>query len=106
MDLFGDAQSIKKATNRHAILFLRQKGMVVSKKRHAEDFLASDNAKMAKNFHEPGQSALGAYTNVQSQWPAGYGQTTPAWPTATQPQTQWNPGYSSHVSYICVLPVL
>ncbi|XP_042394457.1 pre-mRNA-processing factor 39-like isoform X1 [Zingiber officinale] len=99
LDLFGDAQSIKKASNRHAILFLRQKGMVVSKKRHAEDFLASDNAKMAKNFHEPGQSALGAYTNVQSQWPAGYGQTAPAWPTATQPQTQWNPGYSSHAGY-------
>ncbi|XP_074575508.1 pre-mRNA-processing factor 39-1-like isoform X3 [Curcuma longa] len=99
LDLFGDAQSIKKASNRHALLFLRQKGLLISKKRHAEDFLASDNAKMAKNFHEPGQSMLGAYPNVQSQWPASYGQTTPAWPTATQPQTQWNPGYASHAGY-------
>ncbi|XP_042412837.1 pre-mRNA-processing factor 39-like isoform X2 [Zingiber officinale] len=96
LDLFGDAQSIKKASNRHALLFLRQKGLMISKKRHAEDFLASDNAKMVKNFHEPGLSMLGAYPNAQSQWPASYGQATPAWPTATQPQTQWNPGYASH----------
>ncbi|XP_042417525.1 pre-mRNA-processing factor 39-like isoform X3 [Zingiber officinale] len=99
LDLFGDAQSIKKASNRHALLFLRQKGLMISKKRHSEDFLASDNAKMVKNFHEPGLSMLGAYPNVQSQWPASYGQATPAWPTATQPQTQWNPGYASHAGY-------
>ncbi|WOL10648.1 pre-mRNA-processing factor 39 isoform X1 [Canna indica] len=101
LDIFGDAQSIKKASNRHALLFLRQKGMLVSKKRHAEDFLASDNAKMAKNISDPSQSVMGSYPNVQNQWPAGYGQTTPAWPTTTQPQAQWNPGYASHVSYIC-----
>lgn len=77
---------------------------MISKKRHAEDFLASDNAKMAKNFHEPSQSTLGTYPNVESQWPASYGQATPAWPMTTQPQTQWNPGYASHVSYIRVLP--
>lgn len=100
MDHFGDAQSIKKADNRHALLFQRQKSMLVSKKRYAEDFLSSDKAKMAKNFSEPGQSVMGAYPNAQSQWPAGYGQKAPVWPTTTQPQVQWNPGYASQVCYI------
>lgn len=72
--------------------------MLVSKKRHAEEFLASENAKMAKNFPEAGQSAVGGYPNVQGQWPAGYAQAAPAWPMVAQPQTQWNPGYASHVS--------
>lgn len=99
LDHFGDAQSIKKADNRHALLFQRQKSMLVSKKRYAEDFLSSDKAKMAKNFSEPGQSVMGAYPNAQSQWPAGYGQKAPVWPTTTQPQVQWNPGYASQAGY-------
>ncbi|RWW19691.1 hypothetical protein GW17_00016237 [Ensete ventricosum] len=57
-------------------------------------------AKMAKNFSEAGQSVMGAYPNAQSQWPAGYGQKAPVWPTTTQPQVQWNPGYASQVSYV------
>ncbi|KAJ8467807.1 hypothetical protein OPV22_030359 [Ensete ventricosum] len=99
LDHFGDAQSIKKADNRHALLFQRQKSMLVSKKRYAEDFLSSDKAKMAKNFSEAGQSVMGAYPNAQSQWPAGYGQKAPVWPTTTQPQVQWNPGYASQAGY-------
>ncbi|KAG1361886.1 pre-mRNA-processing factor 39 [Cocos nucifera] len=101
LDLFGDAQSIRRAENRHAMLFLRQKSMLISKKRNAEDFLTSDKAKIAKAYPEPGQSVMGAYPNAQIQWPAGYGQKAPAWPQTSQPQgQQWNPGYASQPGYI------
>ncbi|KAJ0967496.1 hypothetical protein J5N97_024413 [Dioscorea zingiberensis] len=103
LDLFGDAQSIKKAENRHSMLFLRQKALSVSKKRHAEDFLSSDRAKMAKtytNAPSPGQSGVGAYPNAQSQWPAGYGQKAQSWPQTPQAQgQQWNPGYAPQAGY-------
>ncbi|KAM0949377.1 putative tetratricopeptide-like helical domain superfamily [Dioscorea sansibarensis] len=107
LDLFGDAQSIKKAENRHSMLFLRQKGLSVSKKRHADDFLSSDRAKIAKtyaNASSPGHSGVGAYPNAQTQWPAGYGQKAQAWPQTSQAQAQaqgqqWNPAYAPQAGY-------
>ncbi|XP_038973157.1 pre-mRNA-processing factor 39-like isoform X3 [Phoenix dactylifera] len=100
LDLFGDAQSIKRAESRHTMLFLRQKSVLISKKRHAEDFLTSDKAKIAKTYPEPGQSIMGAYPNAQNQWSAGYGQKAPAWPQTSQSQgQQWNPGYAPQAGY-------
>ena len=88
------------------MLFLRQKGLSVSKKRHADDFLSSDRAKIAKtyaNASSPGHSGVGAYPNPQTQWPAGYGQKAQAWPQTSQAQAQaqgqqWNPAYAPQVS--------
>ncbi|XP_058101436.1 pre-mRNA-processing factor 39-1-like isoform X2 [Magnolia sinica] len=100
LDFFGDAQSIKKAENRHAKLFLHQKSTSESRKRHAEDFLASDRAKQAKSYAGiPTQSVMGAYPNAQNQWGAAYGQPQ-AWPQAPQTQgQQWNPGYAQQAGY-------
>lgn len=101
LDLFGDSQSIKKAEDRHTLLFLRQKSMSISKKRRADDFLASEKAKIAKGAPLPGQSVMGAYPSSQNQWPAGFGQKAPSWPQGN-PQAQgqtWNPGYPSQAGY-------
>lgn len=101
LDLFGDSHSIKKAEDRHTLLFLRQKSTSMSKKRRADDFLASDKAKAAKGAPLPGQSVMGAYPNSQNQWPAVYGQKAPSWPQGT-PQAQgqaWNQGYPSQAGY-------
>ncbi|KAG0462969.1 hypothetical protein HPP92_021445 [Vanilla planifolia] len=97
LDLFGDSQSIKKAEDRHALLFLRKKSISFSKKRHAEDFLTSDKAKMVKSDPSPAQSVMGAYPNPQNHLPADYGQKVPSWPQGnTQAQGQpWNPSYQS-----------
>ncbi|MBA0686289.1 hypothetical protein Goari_013898, partial [Gossypium aridum] len=81
LSLFGDAQSIKKAEDRHAKLFLPRRPMSDSRKRYAEDFLSSDKMKLARSYSSdpsPGQSLMSAYPNAQNQWPAGYG---------AQPQT-------------------
>ncbi|KAH0458157.1 hypothetical protein IEQ34_013472 [Dendrobium chrysotoxum] len=101
LDLFGDPQSIKKADDRHALLFLRQKSMLVSKKRRANDFLASEKSKIAKSAPLPAQSVMGAYPNPQNQWPVGYEQKVSSWPQGN-PQTQgqpWNPGYPLQAGY-------
>eukprot|EP00262_Sarcandra_glabra_P008148 TRINITY_DN213_c0_g1_i1.p1 TRINITY_DN213_c0_g1~~TRINITY_DN213_c0_g1_i1.p1 ORF type:complete len:576 (+),score=118.86 TRINITY_DN213_c0_g1_i1:261-1988(+) len=103
LDLFGDAQSIKKADNRHAKLFLHQKSMSKVKKRSAEDFLASDKEKLAKSYAgapSSAQSLMGAYPNAQNQWAASYAQQPQAWSQAplTQGQ-QWNPGYAQQAGY-------
>nr|AEF01213.1 PRP39 [x Doritaenopsis hybrid cultivar] len=101
LDLFGDPHSIKKAEDRHALLFLRQKSVLVSKKRRANDFLASEKAKIAKSAPMPAQSVMGAYPSSQNQWPVGYEQKVPSWPQGN-PQTQgqpWNPGYPSQAGY-------
>ncbi|XAR58675.1 hypothetical protein NMG60_11014160 [Bertholletia excelsa] len=103
LDLFGDAQSIKKADDRHAKLFLHNKSTSESKKRNAEDFLVSDKAKLAKSYSgvpTSSSSVMGAYPSAQNQWAAGYGVQTQAWPQATQPQgQQWNPGYTQQAAY-------
>ncbi|XP_008235600.1 PREDICTED: pre-mRNA-processing factor 39 isoform X2 [Prunus mume] len=99
INLFGDAQSIKKAEDRHAKLFLPHRSSMSEKKRQAEDFLSSDKVKMAKSYSgvpSPAQSIMGAYPSAQSQWPAGYGVQPQAWPPATQATQgqQWTPGYT------------
>ncbi|KAM5563320.1 pre-mRNA-processing factor 39 [Rosa sericea] len=99
LNLFGDAQSIKKAEDRHAKLFLLHRSTTSElKKRQAEDYLSSDKAKMAKSYSgvpSPAQSIMGAYPNAQNQWAAGYGVQPQAWPPATQAQgQQWTPGYT------------
>lgn len=104
LDLFGDAQSIKKADDRHAKLFLHHRSTSELKKRHAEDFLASDKAKLAKSYSgvpSPAQSLMGAYPSAQNQWASGYGLQPQAWPQATQAQgQQWNPGYTQQVDFL------
>ncbi|KAL6271342.1 hypothetical protein ACE6H2_028253 [Prunus campanulata] len=99
INLFGDAQSIKKAEDHHAKLFLPHRSSMSEKKRQAEDFLSSDKVKMAKSYSgvpSPAQSIMGAYPSAQSQWPAGYGVQPQAWPPATQATQgqQWTPGYT------------
>ncbi|CAK7333903.1 unnamed protein product [Dovyalis caffra] len=99
--IFGDAQSIKKAADRHAKFFLPHGSKSELKKRHAEDYLASDKAKIAKPYSDatsPAQSLMGAYASAQNQWTAGYSVQPQAWPPATQVQTQqWTPGYNQQV---------
>ncbi|PWA70660.1 RNA-processing protein, HAT helix [Artemisia annua] len=78
LDLFWDAQSIKKANVWHLKLFLHQKSSSQSKKRHQEGYSASDRMKVAKN-------------GTQNHWAAGYG----VQPQATQDQgQQWPLGYT------------
>lgn len=102
INLFGGAESIKKAEDRHAKLFLPHRSASELKKRHAEDYLASDKTKMAKSYSgvpSPAQSLMGAYPSTQNQWSAGYGVQPQAWPPATQAQgqQQWTPGYTQQV---------
>ncbi|CAA7390579.1 unnamed protein product [Spirodela intermedia] len=94
LDLFGDAQTIKKADTRHCMLFLRHKSFSISRKRHAEDYLDSEKAKLAKTYMSSAHSVMGAYPNAQAQWPAGYGTKPSTWPQAPAAQgQQWNPAY-------------
>ncbi|KAL6564512.1 hypothetical protein OROMI_015962 [Orobanche minor] len=101
LDLFGDAQSIKKADNRHAKLFLHHRSTSESKKRHAEDYLASERTKLAKSLiPTSAPSVMGAYPSTQNQWGAGYGVQPQAWPQASQTQAQqWNAGYAQQAAY-------
>ncbi|KAL5562004.1 hypothetical protein UlMin_031751 [Ulmus minor] len=103
LNLFGDAQTIKKAEDRHAKLFFPHRSTSELKKRHAEDFLASDKTKLAKSYSgvpSPAQSVMGAYPNTQNQWTAGYGAQPQAWPPAAQAQgQQWTPGYTQQAAY-------
>ncbi|KAL6976382.1 hypothetical protein U1Q18_025168 [Sarracenia purpurea var. burkii] len=76
LDLFGDAQSIKKVDNRHAKLFLPHKSTPETKKRNAEDILVSDKIKLAKPYSGIPTFApyvMGAYPSAQNQWPTVYG---------------------------------
>ncbi|XP_047317553.1 pre-mRNA-processing factor 39-2-like isoform X2 [Impatiens glandulifera] len=100
LDLFGNAQIIKKADDRHAKLFLHQKiTSSESRKRQAEDFLTSDRSKMAKAYTGTSPSVpavVGAYPAAQTQWPAGYGSQAQVWPQGQQ----WNhPGYTQQAAY-------
>ncbi|KAI9085796.1 hypothetical protein K1719_032210 [Acacia pycnantha] len=100
LNLFGDVQSIKRAEDRHAKLFLPHRSMSETRKRHAEDFLTSDKAKMARSYSvpSPAQSSMGAYPNAQSQW--AYGVQPQTWPPATQSQgQQWAAGYTQQGAY-------
>ncbi|KAH9729132.1 tetratricopeptide repeat (TPR)-like superfamily protein [Citrus sinensis] len=105
LGLFGDAQLIKKAEDRHARLFLPHRSTSELRKRHAEDFLASERAKMAKSYSgapSPAQSLMGAYPSSQNPWAAGYGVQPQTWPPATQAQAQqWNQqaAYGAYSAY-------
>ncbi len=97
--MFGDAQSIKKADDRHAKLFLPHRSKSELKKRHAEDYLVSDKTKLVKSYADapsPAQSLMGAYPSTQNQWATGYGLQPQAWPPVTQAQT---PGYGQQVCH-------
>ncbi|KAJ9169671.1 hypothetical protein P3X46_017833 [Hevea brasiliensis] len=99
LGMFGDAQSIKKADDRHAKLFLPHRSKSELKKRHAEDYLVSDKTKLVKSYADapsPAQSLMGAYPSTQNQWAAGYGLQPQAWPPVTQAQT---PGYGQQATY-------
>ncbi|XP_012483975.1 pre-mRNA-processing factor 39-1 isoform X1 [Gossypium raimondii] len=103
LSLFDDVQSIKRAEDRHAKLFLPHRPMSELRKRHAEEFLSSDKTKLVKSYSgapSPGQSLMGAYPNAQNQWPAGYGAQPQTWPPTTQAQAQpWTSGYSQQAAY-------
>nr|KJB10035.1 hypothetical protein B456_001G181500 [Gossypium raimondii] len=96
-------ESIKRAEDRHAKLFLPHRPMSELRKRHAEEFLSSDKTKLVKSYSgapSPGQSLMGAYPNAQNQWPAGYGAQPQTWPPTTQAQAQpWTSGYSQQAAY-------
>lgn len=70
------------------------------KKRHAEDFLASDKTKVPRAYsvQSPAQSVMGAYPNAPNQW-TNYGVQPQTWPAATQGQ-QWPAGYTQQVGYL------
>ncbi|XP_058005800.1 pre-mRNA-processing factor 39-1 isoform X2 [Hevea brasiliensis] len=103
LGMYGDAQSIKKAGDRHAKLFLAHRSKSELKKRHSEDYLASDKTKLAKPYADapsPAQSLMGAYPSAQNQWATGYGLQPQAWPPVTQGQLQqWTPGYGQQAAY-------
>ncbi|XP_078427792.1 tetratricopeptide repeat (TPR)-like superfamily protein isoform X2 [Wolffia australiana] len=86
LDLFGDAPSIKRADTRHCTLFLRHRSSSISRKRHAEDYMDSEKAKLAKTF-----------PSSQAQWASSYGSTKPSpWAPTPAAQTQpWNPAYGT-----------
>ncbi|XP_011656771.1 pre-mRNA-processing factor 39 isoform X2 [Cucumis sativus] len=103
LNLFGDVQSIKKAEDRHVKLFISHKSTSELKKRLADDYLASEKAKMAKTYPSvasPAQSLMGVYPTSQNQWAASYGVQPQAWPPVAQAQgQQWAPGYTQSASY-------
>ncbi|GAB4841260.1 hypothetical protein Ancab_021992 [Ancistrocladus abbreviatus] len=103
LGLFGDALSIKKATDRHARFFLRHRSSSQSRKRNADDFLVSEKAKLAKSysgFPSTAPSVMGAYPGAQGQWTVSYGSQPQSWPQVTQSQAQpWNPGYTQQTAY-------
>ncbi|KAJ1416655.1 Tetratricopeptide-like helical domain superfamily [Sesbania bispinosa] len=101
LNLFGDVQSIKRGEDRHAKLFLPHRSMSELKKRHADDFLASDKTKVARTYsaQSPAQSLMGAYPNAPNQW-TNYGVQPQTWPAVTQAQgQQWTAGYTQQASY-------
>lgn len=100
LDLFGDVQSIKKAKDRHAKLFLRHRRPSESRKRSADDFLTSDKAKLAKSYSGVPSSTQSAYPTAQNQWTSGYGTQAQPWPQATQTAGQpYNSTYAQQAAY-------
>ncbi|KAI4341781.1 hypothetical protein MLD38_026465 [Melastoma candidum] len=96
LDLVGEANITKKAYERHLKLFSNGRANSQYKKRHAEDFLQPDKAKMVKSdaFVSLSTPSMGTYPNIQGQWTTGYG-LQQTWPPVTQtPVQQWNPGYA------------
>ncbi|XP_021848523.1 pre-mRNA-processing factor 39-1 [Spinacia oleracea] len=100
LDLFGDVQSIKKAKDRHAKLFLRHRRPSESRKRNADDFMTSDKAKIAKSYSGVPSAAPSAYPTTQNQWATGYGTQAQQWPQAAQTAAQpYNSAYAQQAAY-------
>ncbi|KAL2900288.1 Pre-mRNA-processing factor 39 [Bienertia sinuspersici] len=100
LGLFGDVQSIKKAKDRHARLFLRHRRPSESRKRNADDFLTSDKAKLAKSYSGVASTAPSAYPTAQNQWASAYGSHAQPWPQAAQAAGQpYNPAYAQQTAY-------
>ncbi|KAH9610318.1 hypothetical protein KSS87_008671 [Heliosperma pusillum] len=103
LDLFGDIKTIKKAKDRHVRLFSRHRSSSESRKRHADDFLSSDKAKLAKSYVEvPSTATPGgvAYPATQNQWPSGYAAQPQSWPQGAQAQGQpYNATYPQQPTY-------
>ncbi|CAN1270170.1 Pre-mRNA-processing factor 39-1 [Linum perenne] len=93
LSVFGDVQSIKKAEDRHAKLFLPHRSKSELKKRHAEDYMSSDKTKVAKSYADPAaaqslisgypQAAYGAYAGAA--YGGGYTAPAPQAPTSVPP---------------------
>lgn len=96
LDIFGDAQSIKKATTRHTILFSRKRSVLPSKKRRADDAVMSDRDKIAKTG-DGTQPVLGTEPNVHnpSVWPATSEASGQQWGAAYAPQAAY-PAYGTY----------
>eukprot|EP00246_Nothoceros_aenigmaticus_P007867 TRINITY_DN2206_c0_g2_i2.p1 TRINITY_DN2206_c0_g2~~TRINITY_DN2206_c0_g2_i2.p1 ORF type:complete len:724 (+),score=173.25 TRINITY_DN2206_c0_g2_i2:90-2261(+) len=106
VDLYGDAELIRKADFRHRQLFPPRKTFNDSKKRPSPDSGLSDRAKVHKPYsgtHTVASPAPlpPAYANGQAQWgtnyaPQTYAQQPQGWqqpPPQQAPPQQWNPGY-------------
>ncbi|KAJ3682409.1 hypothetical protein LUZ60_014982 [Juncus effusus] len=96
LDLFGDLETIKKATKKHNILFSRQRSVLSTRKRSSDDSFSSDRAKRLKTGVDQSQTqaqvqstypAVQTQDPAQAQWTAGaYAQKAPA-PAPTYPAT-------------------
>lgn len=73
------------------MLFSRQRSVLLTRKRSADDSLLSDRAKVSKieQTQVQAQSLVGTYSNPQAgpttQWPAAYAQKTPPQVAAPAP---------------------
>ncbi|CAM0871886.1 unnamed protein product [Alopecurus aequalis] len=90
LDTFGDAQSIKKATTRHTVLFSRRRSILPSKKRRADDAAMSDRDKMAKTG-DGTQPFMGTDPNAHNP---------PVWPATSESSgQQWGAAYPQQAAY-------
>lgn len=115
VDLFGDAQAIKKADLRHRQNFPSRKVSVESKKRPSVETAVTDRAKVHKPYVAATATASPAgpptYNNGQAQWgaatyapqtaysqpvPQGWQQPPPQQPAPQVQSQQWNQGYAAH----------
>ncbi|KAM0871484.1 hypothetical protein ACQ4PT_039374 [Festuca glaucescens] len=96
LDTFGDAQSIKKATTRHTVLFARKRSILPSKKRKADDAAMSDREKMAKTG-DGAQPFTGTDPNAHNPpvWPATSESSAQQWGAAYPPQATY-PAYGAY----------
>ncbi|KAL5219139.1 hypothetical protein ABZP36_019823 [Zizania latifolia] len=90
LDLFGDAQAIKKATNRHIALFSRKRSVLSSKKRRADDPIMSDRDKLARTG-DGTQPIVGTDPNAPNP---------PVWPVTSEASgQQWGAAYAPQAAY-------
>uniref|UniRef100_J3LLA6 Suppressor of forked domain-containing protein n=1 Tax=Oryza brachyantha TaxID=4533 RepID=J3LLA6_ORYBR len=90
LDLFGDAQAIKKATNRHIAHFSRKRSILLSKKRRADDAIISDREKMARTG-DVTQPIVGNDPNAPNP---------PVWPPTSEASgQQWGAAYAPQATY-------